>query len=232
MPYTVLNVRKSKLLSLAEKYLLPLLALILIVALDFHAPQVILTRFLCMLMLIVMSSYMRPVTQFAWIVIYTIAVNWVMHNPSFGLHYTWDNPDGLVRGLSFPVVAFSTLYTCYKRQQLMQSYVCTMNLIRTIPTPIILSDENGQILLCNKAMSELLDLPDDKIKGNSYFTLFSLPYQQGIFVSSYLDRLDNQGNELVVVDFIGHDNVHRSLKVEWVPLKMEKRTLLLSFFSV
>jgi len=232
MPYTILNTKKSKLRSFWEKSLFPLLAVFLIVVLDYQFPQVILTRFLCMLVLIIMSSYMKPWGQFFWIVVFSIVVNWVMHNLNFVIYYTWDNPDGLVRSLSFPVVALSTLYTCCKRQELMQSYSCTMNLIRAIPDPIVLSDEDGRILLTNKSMQQLLDLPEDKIKNSSYFTLFSLPYQQGNFVSSYLDRLDNQGNEHIVVDFINHDNIHRSLKVEWIPFKIEGRTLLVSFFSV
>ena len=65
------------------------------------------------------------------------------------------------------------------------------SILRLLPVPWIQTDCTGNILSIGSTMLDLLDAPESKLLGTSFFSLFSTSDNRGEFIRLFLDAADN-----------------------------------------
>ena len=77
------------------------------------------------------------------------------------------------------------------RLKLSLQYDNISSILRLLPVPWIQTDGTGNILSIGRAMLDLLDAPESKLLGTSFFSLFSTSDNRGEFIRLFLDAADN-----------------------------------------
>ncbi len=77
------------------------------------------------------------------------------------------------------------------RLKLNLQYDNISSILRLLPVPWIQADATGNILSIGSTMLDLLDAPESKLLGTSFFSLFSTSDNRGEFIRLFLDAADN-----------------------------------------
>ena len=77
------------------------------------------------------------------------------------------------------------------RLKLNLQYNNISSILRLLPVPWIQTDSTGNILSIGSTMLDLLDVPESKLLGISFFSLFSTSDNRGEFIRLFLDAADN-----------------------------------------
>jgi PAS domain-containing protein len=77
------------------------------------------------------------------------------------------------------------------RLKLNLQYNNISSILRLLPVPWIQTDSTGNILSIGSTMLDLLDTPESKLLGISFFSLFSTSDNRGEFIRLFLDAADN-----------------------------------------
>ena len=73
-----------------------------------------------------------------------------------------------------------------RRTQLEKSYNSLLQVLSSLPYPVVVSDISGAILLINNAAEKLIENPTNDLSGLSYFSTFANPSEQGQSIARYL----------------------------------------------
>jgi PAS domain S-box-containing protein len=68
-------------------------------------------------------------------------------------------------------------------------------LFDSLKTPILVSDNDGNINFANRACCELLDRGAEEIKDTNFFSVFSQPDQRGQSIERYLKLFEKDVNQ-------------------------------------
>jgi PAS domain-containing protein len=80
------------------------------------------------------------------------------------------------------------------RLKLSLQYDNISSILRLLPVPWIQADGTGNILSIGSTMLDLLDAPESKLLGTSFFSLFSTSDNRGEFIRLFLDAADNSAS--------------------------------------
>lgn len=148
------------------------------------APPLLTIGLLCMAVL------MRPVWVGFWSCVYSVAVILILNFRLIYEFFSNASPDPfshLVRSLGFlSVAAFSVLFSALLTK-LRGKKAFLDQLMFRIPSPVIVSDFRGNILMGNQRARELLGLPDEsQLFAKDYFELLSPPEKRQQLISEYI----------------------------------------------
>jgi PAS domain-containing protein len=143
--------------------------------------------------LLIMALYLRPGEMIFWACIYSATISMLLL-PELGKPIT----DGtalsdltpLFRMISFYIGAVMSCFFCQSLARQRVMYRNVTDILSSIPDPIITSDENGVIQLCNDSARTLLALPEDQQKWGNYFDLLMPAGDMGKGIAEYLRRFE------------------------------------------
>jgi len=116
------------------------------------------------------------------------------------------------------------------RLKLNLQYNNTASILRLLPVPWIQADGTGNILSIGSSMLDLLDAPESKLLGTSFFSLFSTADNRGEFIRLFLDAADNSTpRQNLHLNLTRPPHTHFNASIS--PLSTSKGTSVLIFFE-
>jgi PAS domain S-box-containing protein len=104
-----------------------------------------------------------------------------------------------------------------------------LGLFDSLGTPIVVSDEDGEINFANRACCKMLGRSPEDVRGMSFFALFAHPEHQGKAIEHYLELLSSESGTGVEVTLtvrgVGQETVLSALCSVF---QIDRRRLLVS----
>lgn len=215
-----------------QNFIFPVLCLFIILVADYLTTHEVITPILLILTLMLMMNWCPPRLHIFWIVIYSLAVLFVFFGPYFKPHYKLGDGDGIIRSATFVAAALCTLGICIKRLRIQKSLRSTMDLIRTLPLPVIVSSNTGKILLANESAAALLGMSCEDLQHHSYYYVFAPPSKQGQLITNYLKFIENplldETEDKKMLLELFPVRLTQPVKVQWSTLTFDDARILIT----
>ncbi|MEO7933689.1 MAG: PAS domain-containing protein [Chthoniobacterales bacterium] len=191
LPQPLISVRMS---------LFAITALVVILTADNLLPYVTITPPLSLLIIGFLALKVRPKILFAWVLLYSSAsivmiyqdrINWTPN--SYEVRFA-TRLLGIIAGNS--VALGLSIY----RARLEDSYLQILSIFQKIPSPLIVSDNIGNVVTVNEEAVRLCELDAEKMVGDSYFKYFGIGRSKGESIRKYLELVQNPSNDTQRLD--------------------------------
>ena len=172
----------------------PLAGLAGVLAVDhFYFTGVMLTPAGNFIMMAILALRLKPATMIFWAVAFVASTLFVLMNPDFVMKGRMDfHANVFVRGIGAMTGASLAVFLCIQRGRLIQDHEQMLAVLSKMPVPLVLSDENGDVLFVNLQASALLKVTDEEARGDSFFSLLESTTQKGTAVQRYLAIFDSR----------------------------------------
>lgn len=179
--------------------LIPVAYLFLTLGIDYSMPYSTITPLMGISGLMVFAFCLHPRWMIFWSIIYTVVVASIFLNPEIMAALNGNaklSPDPVTPWLrtgSFALGATLSSILCVTMGKLVSAEKSLKELIEKIPTPIITSDINGDIVIANQTAEMMMKAVEHEVSRN-YFDIFPIEGHQGTLIASYLERFHEGQN--------------------------------------
>lgn len=216
-----------KLRTLFLSFLLPFLYILGVIFFDLQESIRTVTPSLCTIGLLIMALYVRPSLMIWWSCIYSVVVvlsltspriNELLSNgyipPEFTSH--WFRSAGFVSTAFFCCI-FSILLNNVriKKKQL-------HHLIQNLPVPVLVSDQEGKLLMINHKACLFLDIKSEEKNNSDFFDLLAPLAGHGRCIATYMSAFSKQYTQPseIELEFRGNPVLGKIVLMEGSPKKL------------
>lgn len=167
---------------------LPAILLIAVMAAEFATPDIRVTPSLMTIALACLSLVLPPRALAVWAgLLFLPVLASLLFLPVNGAQ---ESPTIiLLRCLAYVFVAVMAWALSRNRDMRERQFNSLLALLDSLRTPIVVSDEDGEVQFANRACCSLLGRGADEVRGLSFFTLFADPDRRGKAIEHYLALL-------------------------------------------
>lgn len=179
--------------SAIENYLLPFLALVVIVVVDRAVGSVLLAPTLDIFLLAVLAVRLEPKAVTRWFVITSLVTIYSLADNA-GYAASPDFSPGTVAVRSISFLASGLLAVTMNRYlfNLNQNNRHLVEMLNQLPCPVVVSDAAGALLFSNRKAAEMLKKEEREMIGKSFFAFFASSEQRGNTVQNYIKLTDEE----------------------------------------
>jgi PAS domain-containing protein len=167
---------------------LALLLLCLMVALEL-ATRVTICNLASILCFGIFSQRMRPEAVTGWVVLFSLtSLYFLLQDGSQGTPA--DLATVFVRFATVILGGIGAVVLSFDRNRIAEGFLQTIRILDKLPTPVIISDNEGSVIFMNHDALQLLDTTSDAVRGASYFS-FVAGEEKGRTIQSYFEFVDS-----------------------------------------
>ncbi len=207
--------------SAVENYLLPLLALVVILVVDRIVGSVLLAPTLDIFLLAVLAVRLEPKVVTRWFVI-TSLVTFYSLNDNAGFPAGPDFPPGTVTVRSISFLASGLLAVTMNRYlfSLNENNRHLVDMLHELPCPVVVSDAAGELLFSNRKAAEMLKRNEQELTGESFFSLFTSSERQGNTIQSYIKLTEEEQPREIELALVADREPHRTFHATQFPMDL------------
>jgi len=204
-----------------ENYLLPFIALVVIVALDRLVGSVLLAPTLNIFLLAVLAVRLEPKAVTRWFII-TSLVTFYSLNDNSGFPVGPDIPPGTVAVRSISFLASGLLAVTMNRYlfSLNENNRHLVEMLHELPCPVVVSDSAGELLFSNRKAAAMLKRDEQELKGESFFSLFTSSERSGNTIQSYIKLTEEEQAREIELALVTDREPHQTFHATQFPMDL------------
>jgi PAS domain S-box-containing protein len=172
----------------------PFVAVLAILLIEIETPGLRVAPSLLTIALAIFALFLSPRAVFWWAAVFFVPVVLTLaFIPNNGVGES--APFIALRSLAFVAVAWVGVILSRYRWDSERRLEGLLALFDSLKTPILVSDNDGNINFANRACCELLDRGAEEIKDTNFFSVFSQPDQRGQSIERYLKLFEKDVNQ-------------------------------------
>lgn len=177
--------------SAFENFVLPVVGLVVIAAIDRSVSTVLVTPTLsiCLLGLLALRLGTKILT-FWFVVIWIMVILALVNSPGGKAGPDVNFQTVLVRSLGFAVAGTIAVSMNKGRANLSRNHRHLLDILKRLPCAVAVSDTCGTVLFANRRILAMLKKDAREVLGLSFFSFFTSPERRGDEIQSYLRLAD------------------------------------------
>lgn len=179
----------------------PVILLTVLILIDYYFfPGVTITPIFTLIFLGLMAMISPLGPMVFWAFVFSTTTIYIIYHPEIFIPGAYNRQLGhVIHSASTLVGAALSVLLCHNRLKAQKKTEYIELLAMKTPTPLILSDKNGEIVFVNDQAALQLGFPNHKLVGNSIFSFFPSK-DRGSMVSHYLELLESKASEAWTIE--------------------------------
>jgi PAS domain S-box-containing protein len=213
------------------QWLIPMLVLIVVLALELATPTIRVTPSLLTIALVAFSLFLGPKKLAVWsLVLFVPVVLTLNYLSNSGV----PEPKTFVmlRTAAYVAVAILAVGLSRYRERAEKHLAGLLALIDALQTPIVVSDINGRISYANRACCELVGRSLEELQALDFFAVFSTAGERGKRIEKYLAYFEEGKSPDQPLEInLGEKDDRKTYSANCTILLADKKKLLVSQIS-